>query len=69
MFGRAAKKENEELHYQVEQLQSQITSMEQLIQSLGAGDIQTLDLIKQQRLSEIEKLESQRNYVKRELEA
>lgn len=67
MFGRSAKKENKQLHDHVAELQAQISSMEQIIQSVGAGDVAQLELVKHQKLIELQNLDEQRQKLEREL--
>lgn len=67
MFGRAAKKENEQLHGYVAQLQAQIVDMEKLIQSVGAGNVAQLEQVRQQKLAEIHYLDTQRQELEREV--
>ncbi|QFQ02291.1 hypothetical protein CUROG_04580 [Corynebacterium urogenitale] len=67
VFGRSAKKENEQLQGYVAQLQAQIASMEQFIQSIGAGDVAQLEQVKNQKLFELQNLDNQRQQLEREV--
>lgn len=60
MFGRAAKKENEQLHQRVAEL-------EQTINSLGGGDIFRIEEIKKERNEELKELLSIRENIQQEI--
>lgn len=60
MFGRAAKKENEQLRHQVVDLQNQLQNLETLFRSTGGGDVVELERIKNQKIFELNQLDSQR---------
>lgn len=60
MFGRAAKKENEQLRHQVVDLQNQLQNLETLFRSSGGGDVVELERIKNQKIFELNQLDSQR---------
>ena len=67
MFGRALKKENEQLKGYIAQLQAQIANMDQFIQSIGAGDVAALEKVKSQRSLELSDLDAQRHSIMREI--
>ena len=59
MFGQGAKRENEQLKQYVAQLQEQIRSMEQFINSIGGGEVAQLEQVRNQKFHELQQLDAQ----------